>query len=239
MGQLHPLHQEVRLLNFKTQRAFVLSKQIEFPKTSSGQPSNVFVLSLFYVSNISQQGCAGCRVVWCFYRDPPGRPAVLSARRRAAVRSTTLISSRRLPGVCPEPVLAKTSIISDRKRKTDENGCVVCMFVSLSLSLCVCVCRALFGTFAGYQKALTIADSPNIGACLCLGCWLEGGKEQVHFNSKVHPLALYHGYCGSVFKLITTTIMRRILIASSPLYFEISLRLSRACLGKMILFLYI
>ena len=20
-------------------------------------------------------------------------------------------------------------------------------------------------------------DSPNIGACLCLGCWLEGGKE--------------------------------------------------------------
>ena len=116
----------------------------------------------------------------------------------------------------------------------------VCVSLSLSLSLCVCGCgRALFGTFAGYQKALTIADSPNIGACLCLGCWLEGGKEQVHFNSKVHPLALYHGYCGSVFKLITTTIMRRILIASSPLYFEISLRLSRACLGKMILFLYI
>lgn len=39
--------------------------------------------------------------------------------------------------------------------------------------------RALFGTFAGYQKALAIADSPNIGACLCLGCWLEGGKEQM------------------------------------------------------------
>eukprot|EP01046_Picozoa_sp_COSAG06_P023499 COSAG06_NODE_1869_length_8172_cov_3.579143_11_plen_90_part_00 len=55
MGQLHPLHQEVRLLNFKTQRAFVLSKQIEFPKTSSGQPSNVFVLSLFYISNISNR----------------------------------------------------------------------------------------------------------------------------------------------------------------------------------------
>eukprot|EP01046_Picozoa_sp_COSAG06_P119538 COSAG06_NODE_66820_length_253_cov_0.954545_1_plen_69_part_01 len=69
------------------------------------------------------------------------------------MRSTTLISS--LPGVCPEPVLAKTSIISDRKRKR----------VRLCLCVCVCVCvcgRALFGTFAGYQKALTIADSPNI-----------------------------------------------------------------------------
>ena len=24
---------------------------------------------------------------------------------------------------------------------------------------------------------LLLQDSPNIGACLCLGCWLEGGKE--------------------------------------------------------------
>lgn len=37
--------------------------------------------------------------------------------------------------------------------------------------------RALFGSFEGYCKALEIADSPNIGVCLCLGCWLEGGKE--------------------------------------------------------------
>ena len=37
--------------------------------------------------------------------------------------------------------------------------------------------RCIFGNFAGYQKALEIADSPNIGVCLCIGCWLEGGKE--------------------------------------------------------------
>jgi mannonate dehydratase len=35
--------------------------------------------------------------------------------------------------------------------------------------------RAIFGTFEGYQRALEIADSPNIGVCLCVGCWLEGG----------------------------------------------------------------
>ena len=35
--------------------------------------------------------------------------------------------------------------------------------------------RSIFGTFAGYQRALEIADSPNIGVCLCVGCWLEGG----------------------------------------------------------------
>jgi mannonate dehydratase len=35
--------------------------------------------------------------------------------------------------------------------------------------------RCIFGTFAGYKRALEIADSPNIGVCLCVGCWLEGG----------------------------------------------------------------
>lgn len=35
--------------------------------------------------------------------------------------------------------------------------------------------RTLFGTMAGYKRALTIANSPNIGVCLCVGCWLEGG----------------------------------------------------------------
>ena len=37
--------------------------------------------------------------------------------------------------------------------------------------------RCIFGTFEGYKRALEIADSPNIGVCLCLGCWLEGGAE--------------------------------------------------------------
>ena len=37
--------------------------------------------------------------------------------------------------------------------------------------------RCIFGTFAGYKRALDIADSPNIGVCLCVGCWLEGGER--------------------------------------------------------------
>ena len=34
----------------------------------------------------------------------------------------------------------------------------------------------LFSTFERYQRALEIADSPNVGVCLCVGCWLEGGE---------------------------------------------------------------
>lgn len=36
--------------------------------------------------------------------------------------------------------------------------------------------RCIFGTFEGYKRALEIANSPNIGVCLCVGCWLEGGE---------------------------------------------------------------
>ena len=36
--------------------------------------------------------------------------------------------------------------------------------------------RCIFSSFEGYKKALEIADSPNIGMCLCVGCWLEGGE---------------------------------------------------------------
>ncbi|MCW5982686.1 MAG: mannonate dehydratase [Bryobacteraceae bacterium] len=35
--------------------------------------------------------------------------------------------------------------------------------------------RCIFGNFDGYAKALEMANSPNIGVCLCCGCWLEGG----------------------------------------------------------------
>jgi mannonate dehydratase len=35
--------------------------------------------------------------------------------------------------------------------------------------------RSIFGNFAGYERALEIAASPNIGVCLCCGTWLEGG----------------------------------------------------------------
>ncbi len=35
--------------------------------------------------------------------------------------------------------------------------------------------RCIFSSFDGYRRALEIANSPNIGMCLCVGCWLEGG----------------------------------------------------------------
>jgi len=35
----------------------------------------------------------------------------------------------------------------------------------------------LFSSFAGYKRALEIANSPNVGICLCVGSWLEGGAR--------------------------------------------------------------
>lgn len=35
--------------------------------------------------------------------------------------------------------------------------------------------RCIFSSFEGYKRALEVADSPNVGMCLCVGCWLEGG----------------------------------------------------------------
>lgn len=37
--------------------------------------------------------------------------------------------------------------------------------------------RCIFGNFDGYVRALEIANSPNIGVCLCAGTWMEGGKH--------------------------------------------------------------
>jgi mannonate dehydratase len=37
--------------------------------------------------------------------------------------------------------------------------------------------RCIFSSVEGYEKALAIADSPNVGVCLCVGCWLEGGDR--------------------------------------------------------------
>ncbi len=36
--------------------------------------------------------------------------------------------------------------------------------------------RCVFGNFAGFERAFEIANSPNIGVCLCCGTWMEGGK---------------------------------------------------------------
>jgi mannonate dehydratase len=35
----------------------------------------------------------------------------------------------------------------------------------------------IFSSFAGYKRALEIANSPNVGMCLCVGSWLEGGTK--------------------------------------------------------------
>jgi mannonate dehydratase len=35
--------------------------------------------------------------------------------------------------------------------------------------------RCIFGNFDGYRRALEIANSPNVGVCLCCGTWMEGG----------------------------------------------------------------
>jgi mannonate dehydratase len=37
--------------------------------------------------------------------------------------------------------------------------------------------RCIFASYDGYVKAMEVANSPNIGVCLCCGCWLEGGPN--------------------------------------------------------------
>ena len=59
--------------------------------------------------------------------------------------------------------------------------------------------RCIFGNFEGYRKALEIANSPNVGMCLCVGCWLEGGKlmgkdvvETIHYFGQRKKLFKVH-----------------------------------------------
>ena len=40
--------------------------------------------------------------------------------------------------------------------------------------------RCIFSNFEGYKRAMEIANSPNIGICLCCGCWNEGGPKLMH-----------------------------------------------------------
>jgi mannonate dehydratase len=37
--------------------------------------------------------------------------------------------------------------------------------------------RCIFGNYHGYDRAMQIANSPNVGICFCVGCWLEGGEK--------------------------------------------------------------
>jgi mannonate dehydratase len=59
--------------------------------------------------------------------------------------------------------------------------------------------RCVFGNFAGYKRALEIADSPNIGVCLCIGCWLEGGAEGMGVD--VIEAIRYFGGINKLFKV--------------------------------------
>ena len=58
--------------------------------------------------------------------------------------------------------------------------------------------RCVFGNFEGYQRAFEIANSPNIGMCLCCGTWLEGGKLM---GKDVLETIRYFGSRGKIFKI--------------------------------------
>jgi mannonate dehydratase len=59
--------------------------------------------------------------------------------------------------------------------------------------------RCIFGTFEGYKRAMEISNSPNIGVCLCVGCWLEGGP--VGMGCDVIEAIQHFGRQGKLFKV--------------------------------------
>ena len=59
--------------------------------------------------------------------------------------------------------------------------------------------RCIFGNFEGYKRAMEIADSPNIGVCLCVGCWLEGGERGMGVS--VEEAIRYFGERKKLFKV--------------------------------------
>lgn len=58
--------------------------------------------------------------------------------------------------------------------------------------------RCIFSSFEGYKRALEIADSPNVGICFCVGCWLEGGDLM---GKDVLESIRYFGEQGKIFKV--------------------------------------
>lgn len=58
--------------------------------------------------------------------------------------------------------------------------------------------RCIFSNFEGYKRALEIADSPNVGICLCVGCWLEGGALM---GKNVLETIQYFGKRKKIFKV--------------------------------------
>ncbi|MBI3697583.1 MAG: mannonate dehydratase [Acidobacteria bacterium] len=58
--------------------------------------------------------------------------------------------------------------------------------------------RSIFGNFDGYVRALEIANSPNIGVCLCCGTWMEGGK---YMGKDVFEAARAFAKMGKLWKI--------------------------------------
>ena len=58
--------------------------------------------------------------------------------------------------------------------------------------------RCIFSSFEGYRQALEIADSPNVGVCLCVGCWVEGGPMM---GKSVEDTIRYFGERKKLFKI--------------------------------------
>ena len=58
--------------------------------------------------------------------------------------------------------------------------------------------RCIFGNFEGYKRAMEMADSPNVGLCLCVGCWLEGGAWM---GKDVFETIKYFGERDKLFKI--------------------------------------
>jgi mannonate dehydratase len=58
--------------------------------------------------------------------------------------------------------------------------------------------RCIFSSFEGYRQALEIANSPNVGMCLCVGCWIEGGSRM---GQSVEETIRYFGERKKLFKI--------------------------------------
>ena len=63
--------------------------------------------------------------------------------------------------------------------------------------------RPIFSNFEGYKRALDIADSPNVGMCFCVGCWLEGGEMM---GTDVLQSIRYYGERDKIFKVHFRTV---------------------------------
>ena len=56
----------------------------------------------------------------------------------------------------------------------------------------------IFTSFDGYKRALEIANSPNVGICLCCGTWLEGGPRM---GAEPPEVIRYFGAQKKLFKI--------------------------------------